>query len=132
MAFVVDLVSPEKLLYSGEADMVVARSVDGEIAFCPGHIPFVGILRPEQVKVCFSDGTAVRAAVHSGFVEVGKDRVTILTDMAELAEEIDLERAQASQAEHTQTLASSEEDSEAEAGLRRANLRITVKETQDG
>jgi F-type H+-transporting ATPase subunit epsilon len=91
----VDLVSPEGPVYSAEATMVVARSADGDIAFQTGHVPFVGVLQADRVKVFLPDGSEQLIAVHRGFVEVSGDRVTILSDVAELAERLDPERAKA-------------------------------------
>lgn len=116
MTLQVELVSPERILYSGEADMVIARSAGGEIAFLTGHAPFVGTLGIGRVVVRASDGTSVVAAVHGGFVEVKDDRVTILSDVAELADQIDVARAR-------EALSRAGDDDEAR---RRAEVRIEV------
>ena len=123
MTLHVELVSPEQILYSGDADMVVCRTSDGEIAFLTGHAPFVGALGIGPVSVR-SDGVDTRAAVHGGFVEVSHDRVTVLSDIAELASEIDVPRAQ-------RALERAESDvregrPEAEAAARRAQVRLDV------
>ena len=125
MAMQVALVSPERILFEGEADMVVCRTSDGEIAFLTGHAPFLGALGIGQVKITGTDGHEEKAAVHGGFVEVRDNRVTILSDVAELASQIDVERARraATDAEH-QLMAT--DDAECEAALRRAHVRITV------
>ena len=95
MTLHVELVSPERILYSGEADMVIARTIGGgELAFLTGHALFVGALDIATVTIRSSSGDEV-AAVHGGFVEVSNDRVTILSDVAELPEWIDVPRAQA-------------------------------------
>jgi F-type H+-transporting ATPase subunit epsilon len=116
MPLQVELVSPERILYSGEADMVIARSAGGEIAFLTGHAPFVGTLGIGRVVVRASDGTSVVAAVHGGFVEVKDDRVTILSDVAELSDQIDVARAR-------EALSRAGDDDEAR---RRAEARIEV------
>jgi F-type H+-transporting ATPase subunit epsilon len=95
MVLQVDLVSPEGPVYSAEAAMVVARSADGDIAFQTGHVPFVGVLQADRVKVFLTDGSEQLIAVHRGFVEVSENKVTILSDVAELAEHLDPERARA-------------------------------------
>ena len=56
MALTVELVSPEEIVYTGEAEMVVARTTDGEIAFQPGHVPFLGVLVPSEVRVYTTEG----------------------------------------------------------------------------
>ena len=127
MTLHVELVSPEQVLYSGDADMVVCRTTDGEIAFLTGHAQFVGSLGIGEVRVFEPDGEVVHAAVHGGFVEVSNDRVTVLSDVAELADQIDVARAQraAEQAE----LGVREGHPEAEAALRRAQVRIAVAQS---
>jgi F-type H+-transporting ATPase subunit epsilon len=122
----VELVSPERILWTGEADMVVARTLGGgEIAFLTGHAPFVGALDIGQVKIHPAEGPDELFAVHGGFVEVSHDRVTILSDVAELASQIDVARAQAA-AERAESALRSEADVEAEAALRRAHVRLAV------
>jgi F-type H+-transporting ATPase subunit epsilon len=122
----VELVSPERILYSGEADMVVCRTVGGgDIAFLTGHAPFVGALDIHPVRIRQSEGGAWDViAVHGGFVEVSRDRVTVLSDVAELASDIDLERAR--RAEEQAQGATDEPDEEREAALKRARVRVQV------
>jgi F-type H+-transporting ATPase subunit epsilon len=120
----VELVSPERILYSGEADMVVARTSEGDIAFLTGHAPFIGALGIGAVSIRATDGTEERAAVHGGFIEVSGDRVSILSDVAELASDIDAARARRAleEAERVQD----RDDAEVEAALRRARLRVEL------
>jgi F-type H+-transporting ATPase subunit epsilon len=99
MAMQVELVSPERILFSGEATSVTARSAGGDIAFLTGHAPFIGLLGVGAVTIALTDGTTMKVAVHGGFVEVMDDRVTILSDVAELATEIDRARAERALAE---------------------------------
>jgi F-type H+-transporting ATPase subunit epsilon len=127
MALHVEVVSPERILWTGEADMVIARTVGGgEIAFLTGHAPFVGALDIGKVKVHPAEGPDVFIAVHGGFVEVSHDRVTILSDVAELAEQIDVARAQASADRAEAALRADATDEEADAALRRAQVRLAV------
>jgi F-type H+-transporting ATPase subunit epsilon len=123
----VELVSPEQILYSGEADMVVCRTTDGEIAFLTGHAPFVGALGIAGVKIVEPGGQVEQAAVHGGFVEVSHDRVTILSDAAELASQIDLNRARQA-ADRAEAHLRETNDAEGEATLRRAHVRIQLAE----
>ncbi len=121
----VELVSPERILYSGEAEMVVCRTIDGgEIAFLSGHAPFLGALGEGLVRIKTSSGEEV-AAVHGGFVEVRDNRVIVLSDVAELAGDIDAERARRAKDE-LERKDLDRDDSEAEAALRRANARIAA------
>jgi len=121
----VELVSPERILWSGEADMVVARTSEGDIAFLTGHAPFIGALGIGVVSIRPTDGGEERAAVHGGFVEVSGDRVTILSDVAELASDIDAARARRA-LEQADRNAEELDDAEVEAALRRARLRVEL------
>jgi len=125
MALDVALVSPERILFTGEADMVVCRTSDGEIAFLTGHAPLVGALGIGTVRVKLSDGEEVRAAVHGGFVEVRDNRVSILSDVAELPDQIDVERARRAREEAERRIQAGD-DAGAEAALRRAHVRLEL------
>ena len=125
MPLQVELVSPERILYSGEAEMVIARTAGGDIAFLTGHAPFLGALGIGAVRIQKVGGGEEQAAVHGGFVEVRDDRVIILSDVAELASQIDVERARRAQ-EAAERRAREEDDAEAEAALRRAHVRLAV------
>jgi F-type H+-transporting ATPase subunit epsilon len=83
MTLQVEVVSPERILYSGEADMVIARTVGGgDIAFLTGHAPFVGALAVGPVTVRSGRGGDEVFDVNGGFVEVSDNTVTILSDAA--------------------------------------------------
>jgi F-type H+-transporting ATPase subunit epsilon len=123
VALRVELVSPERILYSGEAEMVIVRTLGGgEIAFMPGHAPFVGALAIATATLRTPQGDEL-VAVHGGFVEVSNDTVTILSDVAELASQIDVERAQRAKERAEERLRAAR-DAEAEAALRRALIRL--------
>ena len=92
----VELVSPEKVVFSGEATQVITRTVGGgEIAFLPGHAPFLGALTENHTRITLADGQQLDVAVHGGFVQVGGNKVSILSDIAELGDDIDRARATA-------------------------------------
>ena len=129
MPLQVELVSPERVLFSGEADMVIARSAGGDIAFLPGHAPFVGTLAIHPLRIKKSEGGEEVAAVHGGFIEVKDNRVTILSDVAELASQIDVNRAREAQRVAEEELRR-EHDTECEAALRRAHVRLEVAEAR--
>ena len=122
----VELVSPERVLFSGEAKQVITRTLDGgEIAFLPGHIAFLGALTECHTRIYLSDGKVQDVAVHGGFVEVAPDHVTILSDSAELAEAIDIKRARAA-LERAETAKRGEHDATVESALRRAHARLSA------
>ena len=134
MTLQVELVSPERILYSGEAEAVIARTVGGgDIAFYGGHAPFVGALDVGTVTIRTPAGVDDEVvAVHGGFVEVsssGGDNpvttVTILSDVAELRTQIDVDRARAAK-DRAEAALRTEEEAEARAALRRADLRLSV------
>jgi F-type H+-transporting ATPase subunit epsilon len=124
----VQLVSPEKILYSGEAVGVIARTIDGgDIAFLPSHAPFIGALATHPVVIHPVEGADVVVAVHGGFVEVSDNRVTILSDVAELPDQIDAGRAEESRARAEEALRADADDVDAKAALARAETRLGVK-----
>ena len=125
MAMQVEVVSPERILFSGEADMVVCRAEGGDIAFLTGHAPFLGTLGIGIVKVNLTGGGTEHIAVHGGFVEVRDNRVIILSDVAELMDHIDVERARRAKDEAEAAIRAGN-DGEAEAALRRAEVRIEL------
>ena len=121
----IELVSPERILYEGETEMVVCRTTEGEVAFLTGHAPFLGALAIAPVRVIGPAGVVV-AAVHGGFVEVRDDRVIILSDVAELPDQIDAERARAAQQQAEERLRVDESDEDARAALARATVRLEL------
>ena len=120
----VELVSPERIVYEGEAELVIARTTDGEIGVQPGHVPFVGNLVSSVIRIALSDGGVQRIAVHSGFVEVSDNHVALLSDVAELAEDIDTERAKNALDRANEILAGDSENEEASMALQRAEVRL--------
>lgn len=125
----VQLVSPERILYSGEATFVLARTLGGgDIAFLAGHAPFIGALAIHPVVIRPASGDDVVAAVHGGFVEVSNDRVTILSDVAELPDQVDADRARQAKARAEEALRADADDADAKAALARAETRLAVAE----
>ncbi len=125
--FTVELVSPEAVTYTGEAEMVIARTLDeGDIAFQSGHVSFIGALAVWSVDVIREGGDRDVFAVHRGFVQVSGDQVTILSDVSERADEIDVDRARASKESAEAALAADGADEEAAGALARAELRLQV------
>jgi F-type H+-transporting ATPase subunit epsilon len=132
---IVEVVSPEKVLYSGEADMVITRTMGGgEVAFQAGHSPFLAALVENHTRVFQTDGTIQDIAVHRGFVEVSGNptKVSILSDIAELAQDIDVERAKASLEYHQHMLRDQKIEealAEAMSGRDRAIARLNATGT---
>ena len=127
MTFQIELVSPESISYSGEAKMVIARTLEGgDIAFQPGHVPFVGVLAVWSVDVIRPDGDRDTIAVHQGFVQVAGTKVSILSDVSESADQVDVERARAAKSTAEAALVANKEDADATGALARAELRLRV------
>ena len=127
MAMEVQLVSPERVLFVGEADMVICRTLEGgDIAFQPGHVPFLGALGSHPVRVYLSDHSVTEFAVHGGFVEVAHGRVIILSDVAELASDIDVARARDAASRAEAALRAEPGDAEAQGAAHRAATRLAV------
>jgi len=123
MPLKVELVSVERLIWSGEADMIIARTTEGELGVMPGHTPVLGQLSDELgiVQIHRSGESNLIAAVHGGFLSVTSKGVSILAETAELASEIDVERAR--RALDRAKDGSSEDEVAAAA---RANARLTA------
>ena len=122
----VELVSPEKVLFSGEATQVVTRTLGGgEIAFLPGHAPFLGALTENHTRITLVDGSVLDVAVHGGFVQVAGTTVSILSDVAEIGSDIDRARALKAK-ESAEELLAKEHDAEVAAALSRAHARLAA------
>lgn len=115
----VQLVAPDRMVWSGEAEMVSARTLDGDIGVLPHHAPLLGVLAEAPVKIKPAEGEEIVAAVHGGFLSVGTEGVQVLAEIVELADEIDVARARRS----LESNDSSEEPAE-QAAARRARARL--------
>ncbi len=91
--FMLEIVTPERLFYEDEVEMVIARGVEGDIGILKGHEPFVTPLQIGTLRIKI-DGQFKLAAISQGYMQVTKEKVTILADTAEWPEEIDVNRAE--------------------------------------
>jgi F-type H+-transporting ATPase subunit epsilon len=89
----VELVAADHLVWSGEAEMVLARTTEGEIGILANHMPVLSLMTPGVVEVVPADGDRWKAAVDSGILSVAANRVSILAEHAELADDIDVDAA---------------------------------------
>ena len=124
------IITPDRIFYEGEASMVEFNTTEGEIGVYKEHVPTTVIIAPGILTIT-EDETQKVAALHAGFVEILKDRVTIMAEIVEWPEEIDLERAEESRerAEKRLTEAAPGTDmARAEVSLKRAMARIRLKE----
>ena len=97
MPLKLDIVTVERLVYSQDVDMVIAPGISGEMGILPRHAPLLTALTYGELRVRRGDDES-SFAISGGFMEVQPDRVTVLADTAERADEIDLERAEAAAA----------------------------------
>jgi F-type H+-transporting ATPase subunit epsilon len=126
----VELLMPDRSLWSGEAGLVIAKTIDGDIGVQTGHSPVFGILSPGSVvrirEVPGDDnpGDVVRAAVRDGFLSVTANRVSILASDGELATDVDVTTAKADLDAATSAIGSAAAaDESAEVRYARARLR---------
>jgi F-type H+-transporting ATPase subunit epsilon len=142
--FASTLVTPEHVVLEGEVEAVLLRTDVGEATFLAGHTPLIGAIVPGLVRFQHEDGTVERVAVHGGFVHVRHEGVTVLAPVAEREQHIDVERArralQAAEQQVTEAggragsageddLSAARELAEAEAAVRRAQVRLEVAGT---
>ena len=117
MPFRLEIVTAESEVYSGDVDLLVAPGREGQLGILPNHAPLLTQLQPGIMEIR-AGGENVEMAVSGGFLEVLGNRVIILADTAERAEEIDIERAEAAMARAEERLASREADVDLERALR--------------
>ena len=126
--FDVEIITPDRVFYKGEADMIEFNTADGEIGVYKDHIPLTTVLEP-GVVIIHKDGEEKVAAVHAGFAEILGEKVTLLAELAEWPDEIDVGRAEAARAraeERIKTRTESLDLKRAEYALHRALTRIDV------
>jgi len=129
MKFRLDIVSPERLVYSDEIDVLTVPTVQGEISILAHHIPLVTVIMPGEIRI--KKGSDIEyMTITGGFIQVAKNKVTILADTAEKAEEIDVQRAEKARERARKLLEQKQLDkvshAETMAALQRALLRIKV------
>ena len=126
--FRLKIITPERIFFDKDAYMVELNTTEGEIGVYAGQIPMTCIIKPGILTIRM-DGEEKEAALHSGFIQILPDRVTILAEVIEWPEEIDLHRAEAAMERAKERIAhrTSETDiARAETALLRAMARITV------
>jgi F-type H+-transporting ATPase subunit epsilon len=121
----VELVAADRLVWSGEASMVIARTTEGDVGILPGHAPMLSVIIEGVVDVQTPDGETWVAAVDAGFLSVAHNRVSILSEHAEMSHEIDLEKARQ---ELERAKSSGEDDDAAQEAVRRAEARVRAVE----
>ena len=126
--FNLQIISPTRVFFNEAVDMVEMKTTEGEIGVLAGHIPLTTILEP-GVRRIKTDGNVREAALHDGFVQIQKDKVTVLAESCEWPDEIDANRAEKAKerAERRLTSGSKEVDMvRAELALKKALIRIDL------
>ena len=135
MTLHVELLMPDRSLWSGEAGMVIAKTIDGDIGVLSGRAPVFGILSPGslvriQPEAGEESGEEVRAAVRDGFLSVTNDRVSILTSVGLLADDVEVSSARADlDAAAAEAGSASAAEESVEVRYARARLRAAGEQT---
>ena len=126
-----DIVTAERVVYSEEVDAVIAPGIEGQLGILPHHAPLMTTLQAGELLVR-RGGEEDTLAISGGFLEVRPDRIIVLADSAERAEEIDISRAEAAKKRAEQRLVDRKapgfDEARCESALRRAMARLTVAE----
>lgn len=125
-----EIVTPEKMVFSGDVDAILAWGVDGQLGILPHHAPLMTMLQPGDLLIR-KENKEEYLTISGGFLEVRPDKVVILADACERAEEIDVARAEAAKQraqEALKTAATQVEAAAAEASLRRSLARLKAAE----
>jgi len=129
--FLLEIVTPDRLFYNEEVDMTIVRTGDGDVGIMPDHIKMVSEISVGRIKIK-KEGQISEAAIAGGFIKVGLDKTTILTDAAEWPDEIDPERAEAAKKraeERLQNRGKGINLARAEIALNKAINRMQVYQT---
>lgn len=128
----IQVVSPDRMFYEGEADMLELKTTEGEIGILAGHIPMTSILAPGIMRII--EGNEVKeAAVHDGFLEILPDKVIVLAESCEWPDEIDISRANEAKIRAERRLKGNEGEiniTRAELALKKSLIRIELGNRQ--
>ncbi len=127
MPLQLQVVTAERVVYEDEVDMVVAPSLEGTVGILPRHAPLMSVLGIGELRIK-KGAEETPLAIGGGFMEVLDDRVTVLADSAERADEIDVQRAEEAQlrAQRLRAEGTPADPAMMEASLRRAQVRLKV------
>jgi F-type H+-transporting ATPase subunit epsilon len=123
----VELVAADRLVWSGQAKMVVARTTEGDVGILPGHAPMLALLQDGVVDVTTESGESWVAAVDAGFLSVAKNLISILSEHAQMSHDIDLEKAR-NELERCRAEGASDDDAARQAEEAWARARVRAAE----
>lgn len=127
--FKLQVISPDRIFFDGEADMIELKTTEGEMGIYKDHIPLTAILAPGILKIKSAGHETKEAALHDGFIEILGDKVTILAESCEWPDEIDINRANEAKTRAERRIKGSEgeiNEARAELALRRSLIRIEL------
>lgn len=125
--FHLEVISPERIFYDGDVEMVELTTIEGDIGVYANHIPLTTIVAPGIMTITESGGQTKEAAVLEGFMEITQDKVTILAQSCEWPDEIDINRAKEAKERAERRIKSNDENinlSRAELALKKSIVRI--------
>ena len=125
----VEIITPDRVFYSGKATMIEFNTTEGEIGVLPNHIALTTVIAPGIVTIS-TEEEQIKAAVHAGFAEILPDKVTLLAEIAEWPDEIDVKRAHAAEERARERLERKEANLDvmrAEIALKKALVRQNLK-----
>ena len=122
----VEVVSADRVVWSGKSSNIIAKTVEGEIGILPGHEPVLGVLVPSAVVIFCDEGTPTReiVAVDGGFISVSQGRVSILSEYARMADEVTVAEAEKELAEAQRILDTGDGSDEDRKHLLRATAQL--------
>lgn len=129
--FQLQIISPDRIFYDGEAEMVEVKTTEGEMGIYRDHIPLTAIIAPGVLRIHEANGEVKEAALLEGFIEITKTKVTVLAESCEWPEEIDINRAEEAKIRAERRLKGAEgeiNEYRAELALRRSLTRISLAE----
>lgn len=128
--FKLEIVTPDKVFYQGEASMVELTTTEGQIGIYAHHIPLTAIVAPGVLQI-HEEGEVLRASLIEGFIEVLPEKITIMAEVAEWPDEIDVNRAEEARIRAERRLKENKKDTDlrrAELAMKRAMTRLEARE----
>jgi F-type H+-transporting ATPase subunit epsilon len=120
----VEVVSADRVVWSGKSHNIIAKTIDGDIGILPGHSPVLAVLEPSAVVIFCDDGSREIIAVDGGFISVSQGRVSVLSEYARMASEVSVSQAEKELAEAQSALDSGDGTLEDQQHFLRATAQL--------
>ena len=133
--FRLEVIAPDRVFYDNQVEMVEYNTTEGEVGVYANHIPMTQIIAPGEMIITEAENSKKHAALHTGFVEIEGDKVTILTEAVEWPENIDVKRAEEAKIRAERRLSGDSQELDvlrAEMALKRALLRLSMVKKYQG